>query len=89
MILCLKIGEDGLFPQLPFTEITMKDQDKTEDLFKVLDREAEKPYFIYFPFYVCLAIIKRNNYHATKGDFFSNKNKIKSLSPFKGCKIRI
>jgi len=61
-----QIGEDGLFPQLPFTEFTMKDQDKTEDLFKVLDKEAEKPYFIYFPFYVCLAIIKRNNYHATK-----------------------
>lgn len=61
-----KVGEDGLFPQLPFTEITMKDQDKTEDLFQVLDKGAEKPYFIYFPFYVCLAIIKRNNYHATK-----------------------
>jgi len=61
-----KVGEDGLFPQLPFSEITMKNQDKNEDIFKVLEKTTEKPYFIYFPFYVCLAIIKWNIYLATK-----------------------
>ena len=63
------VGEDGLFPQLPFTEITMKDQDKNEDLFKVCESAgSEKPYFLHFPFYVCLAIIKMNNYYETKDE---------------------
>ena len=66
MKLCLKVGEDGLFPKLPFNEITMADQDKSENLFQILDKSAEKPYFLHFPFYVCLAIIKKNNYLETK-----------------------
>ena len=65
----LTVGEDGLFPQLPFTEITMKDQDKNEDLFKVCEYAgSEKPYFLHFPFYVWLAIIKMNNYYETKDE---------------------
>ena len=61
------VGEDGLFPNLPFTEHTMRDQDENEDIFEVLGIAAdEKPYFIYITFYVCLAIIKKNIYDATK-----------------------
>ena len=60
-------GEDGLFPDLPFKEYTMKDQDKSEDIFDALGIKIdEKPYFIYITFYVCLAIIKKNIYDATK-----------------------
>ena len=62
-------GEDGLFSDLPFKEHTMKDQDKREDIFKVLEiKMDEKPYFIYIRFYVCLAIIKKNIYDATKDE---------------------
>ena len=62
-------GEDGLFPNLPFKEYTMKGQDKNEDIFKVLGiKMDEKPYFIYETFYVCLAIIKKNIYDATKDE---------------------
>ena len=47
----------------------MKDQDKNEDIFKVLEiKMDEKPYFIYITFYVCLAIIKNNIYDATKDE---------------------
>jgi hypothetical protein len=61
------VGEEGLFPDLPFKEHTMKDQDKNEDIFEALGiKFADKPYFIYITFYVCLAIIKKNNYCATK-----------------------
>jgi hypothetical protein len=62
-------GEDGLFPNLPFKEHTMKDQDKHEDIFEVLDiKMDEKPYFIYITFYVCLAIIKKKIYDTTKDE---------------------
>ena len=61
------VVEEGLFPNLPFREYTVKDQDKNEDIFEVLDITMdEKPYFIHIAFYVCLAIIKKNNYDATK-----------------------
>ena len=47
----------------------MKDQDKNEDIFQALDiKMDEKPYFIYITFYVCLAIIKKNIYDATKDE---------------------
>jgi hypothetical protein len=63
------IGEGGLFPDLPFKEHTMKDQDKNEDIFDALGiKMDEKPYFIYITFYVCLAIIKKNIYDATKDE---------------------
>ena len=63
-----QISEDGLFLEkdLPFTEYTMKDQDKNEDIFEVLGIGLEKPYFIYVTFFLCLAIIKKNNFDATK-----------------------
>ena len=62
-----QIAEDGLFSEkLPFTEFTMKDQDKNEDIFEVLGIGLEKPYFLYVTFFICLAIIKKNNYDATK-----------------------
>ena len=62
-------GEDGLFPDLPFKEYTMKDQDKNEDIFKVLDiKMDEKPYFIYVTFYICLAVIKKNIYDSSKDE---------------------
>ena len=61
------VGEEGLFPDLPFLENTMKNQDKNEDIFEVLGiKRDEKPYFIYITFFVCLAIIKKNIYDATK-----------------------
>ena len=54
------IVEEGLFPDLPFKEYTMKDQDKSEDIFEVLSiKMDEKPYFIHIAFYVCLAIVKK------------------------------
>jgi len=62
------ISEDGLFPNLPFTEYTMKDQDKTEDIFEVLDIGLEKPYFIYVTFIICLVLIKWNNYCENMSD---------------------
>ena len=63
------VGEEGLFPDLPFKEHTLKDQDKKEDIFQALDiKMDEKPYFIYITFYVCLAIIKKNIYDATKDE---------------------
>ena len=47
----------------------MKDQDKNEDIFQALDINMdEKPYFIYITFYVCLAIIKKKIYDATKDE---------------------
>ena len=63
-----QISEDGLFLEkdLPFTEYTMKDQDKNEDIFEVLGIGLEKPYFIYVTFFISLAIIKKNNFDATK-----------------------
>jgi len=63
-----QISEDGLFLEkdLPFTEYTMKDQDKNEDIFEVLGIGLEKPYFIYVTFFLSLAIIKKNNFDATK-----------------------
>jgi len=63
-----QISEDGLFLEkdLPFVEYTMKDQDKTEDIFEVLGIGLEKPYFIYVTFFITLAIIKKNNFDATK-----------------------
>jgi len=63
------VGEEGLFPNLPFLEQTLKKQDKSEDIFEVLGiKMDEKPYFIYVTFYVCLAIIKKNIYDATKDE---------------------
>ena len=35
------IGEDGLFPNLPFTEYTMKDQDMNEDIFEALGKKHQ------------------------------------------------
>jgi len=62
-----QIAEDDLFSEkLPFTEFTMKDQDKNEDIFEVLGIGLEKPYFLYVTFFICLAIVKKNNYDATK-----------------------
>ena len=66
-----QISEDGLFLEkdLPFTEYTMKDQDKNEDIFQALDINMdEKPYFIYITFFVCLSIIKKNIYDASKDE---------------------
>ena len=60
--------EDGLFPDLPFTEVTMQGQNKNEDIFEVLGVGSEKPYFLHFTFYICLAIIKKNNFDATKDE---------------------
>ena len=72
------VGEEGLFPDLPFKEYTMKDQDKNEDIFEVLGiKFDEKPYFIYIAFYVCLAIIKKNAYCATK-----DKNQLRLFSKY-------
>ena len=63
------VGELDLFPDLPFKEHTMKDQDKNEDIFEALGIEMnEKPYFIYITFFVCLAIVKKNIYDATKDE---------------------
>ena len=72
------VGEEGLFPNLPFLEQTLKKQDKSEDIFEVLGiKFDEKPYFIYITFYVCLAIIKKNNYCATK-----DKNQLRLFSKY-------
>jgi len=62
------ICEDGLFPNLPFTEYTMKDQDKTEDILEVLGIGLEKPYFIYVTFFICLVLIKLHNYFENQED---------------------
>ena len=63
------IVEEGLFPNLPFKEYAMKDQDISEDIFEVLGiKMDEKPYFIHIAFYVCLAIIKKNIYDAAKDE---------------------
>ena len=59
------IGDDSL----PFTEITMKDQDKNEDIMEALSIDVnKKPYFPYLGFYITLAIIKKNNFEASKVD---------------------
>ena len=59
------IGDDSL----PFTEIAMKDQDKNEDIMEVLSIDVnKKPYFPYLGFYITLAIIKKNNFEASKVD---------------------
>ena len=58
----------------------MKDQDKNEDIFDALGiKMDEKPYFIYITFYVCLAIIKKNIYDASK-DEYQKRLFIKCLS---------
>ena len=44
----------------------MQGQDKNEDILEVLGVGSEKPYFIYVTFYIILAIIKKNNFDATK-----------------------
>ena len=63
------VGEEGLFPNLPFLEQTLEKQDKSEDIFEVLAIEMdEKPYFLYITFFVCLAIVKKNIYDATKDE---------------------
>jgi len=59
-------SEDGTFPNLPFIEVTMQGQDKNEDILEVLGVGSERPYFIYVTFYIILAIIKKNNFDATK-----------------------
>ena len=59
------IGDDSL----PFTEIAMKDQDKNEDIMEALSIDVnKKPYFPYLGFYITLAIIKKNNFEASKVD---------------------
>ena len=63
------VGEEGLFPNLPFLEQTLKKQDKSEDIFEELGiKMDEKPYFLYVTFFVCLAIVKRNIHDATKDE---------------------
>ena len=63
------VGEEGLFPNLPFLEQTLKNQDKSEDIFEVLSIQMdENPYFLYITFFVCLAIVKKNIYDATKDE---------------------
>ena len=63
------VGEEGLFPNLPFLEQTLKKQDKSEDIFEVLGiKMDEKPYFLYITFFVCLAIVKKNIYDTTKDE---------------------
>ena len=45
----------------------MQDQDKMEDIFDALNIDLnQKPYFPHFAFFLCLAVIKRNNYDETK-----------------------
>ena len=46
----------------------MQGQDKNEDIFEVLGVGSEKPYFLHITFYICLAIIKKNNFDATKDE---------------------
>ena len=54
---------------MPFTEIAMKDQDKNEDIMEALSIDVnKKPYFPYLGFYITLAIIKKNNFEASKVD---------------------
>ena len=56
-----------LFDHLPFNVVTMQDQDKMEDIFDALNIDLnQKPYFPHFAFFLCLAVIKRNNYDETK-----------------------
>ena len=56
-----------LFDNLPFNVVTMQDQDKMEDIFDALNIDLnQKPYFPHFAFFLCLAVIKRNNYDETK-----------------------
>ena len=59
--------EARLFKNLPFTQFTLKGQDKKENFFKVLGIDMEEtPYFPHLIFYICLAIIKKNNFDATQ-----------------------
>ena len=65
-------SEDGLFTDLPFTVVTMDGQDKNENMLQALEINQEsRPYFPHLVFYVCLAIIKKNTYDATKGSLVS------------------
>ena len=65
-------SEDGLFTDLPFTVVSMEGQDKNENMFEALEINWEsRPYFPHLMFYVCLAIIKKNTYDATKGSLVS------------------
>ena len=51
----------------------MTGQDKNEDIMEALSiDENKKPYFPYMVFYICLAIIKKNNFDLTKD--ISQKN---------------
>ena len=64
-------SEDDVFGDdlLPFTEIAMKGQDKNEDIMEALSIDVnKKPYFPYLGFYITLAIIKKNNFEASKVD---------------------
>ena len=52
----------------------MEGQDKNENMFEALEINWEsRPYFPHFMFYVCLAIIKKNTYDATKGSLISER----------------
>ena len=67
-------SEDGLFTDLPFTAVSMEGQDKNENMFEALEINWEsRPYFPHFMFYVCLAIIKKNTFEATKGSLISER----------------
>ena len=60
-------SEHYLFDHLPFNVATMEGQDKMEDIFDALNIDLnQKPYFPHFAFFLCLAVIKRNNYDETK-----------------------
>ena len=50
----------------------MEGQDKNENMFEALEINWEsRPYFPHLMFYVCLAIIKKNTFEATKGSLIS------------------
>lgn len=63
-----RTSEEGAFgDSVPFTEFTMVGQDKNEDIMEALSiDESKKPYFTYLVYFVILAVIKRNNFEATK-----------------------
>ena len=47
----------------------MKNQDKKENMFEALGINLQQtPYFPHLVFYVCLAIIKKNTFNATKDE---------------------
>ena len=57
----------------------MEGQDKNENMFEALEINWEsRPYFPHLMFYICLAIIKKNTFEATKGSLISESFWFKS-----------